>query len=212
MRNNIYNKVLVLAPHVDDGEIGAGGLIKYFTEMGVSVSYLAFSLCEESIPSGFPKDILATEVIRATAHLGILEKDIYLKKFPVRKFNEKRQEILDTMLTIKAVVKPDLVLTPSIYDHHQDHSVVSQESIRAFKDATLLGYEIPWNNYTFTTNLIVELSALHIEAKMKAFSEYKSQSFRSYNADNIKSLASSRGLLIKSDYAEAFNIIRQIWK
>ncbi|MDY7036483.1 MAG: hypothetical protein SV375_10045 [Thermodesulfobacteriota bacterium] len=45
-------KILVLAPHTDDGEFGCGGSIAKFIEQRAEVYYAAFSLCEESIPDG----------------------------------------------------------------------------------------------------------------------------------------------------------------
>ena len=38
-----FTKVLVLAPHTDDGEIGCGGTIARFIEEGADVYYVAFS-------------------------------------------------------------------------------------------------------------------------------------------------------------------------
>lgn len=53
-----FNNVLVLAPHTDDGELGLGGTISYLIESGSNVTYAAFSTAEESVPPGFPKDVL----------------------------------------------------------------------------------------------------------------------------------------------------------
>lgn len=66
-----FQKVLVLAPHTDDGELGCGGTIHRLIQLGKEVHYVAFSTCEESVPEGFPKDILTKEVKAATASLGI---------------------------------------------------------------------------------------------------------------------------------------------
>lgn len=44
-----YKKVLVLAPHTDDGELGAGGFISKLIEEGSEVFYVAFSTAAESI-------------------------------------------------------------------------------------------------------------------------------------------------------------------
>ena len=66
-----FKTVYVLAPHTDDGELGAGATIAKLIEEGANVYYFAFSTAETSVPEGFPKDILKTEVIDATAKLGI---------------------------------------------------------------------------------------------------------------------------------------------
>ena len=53
-----FKNVLVLAPHTDDGELGAGGTIAKLIEGGAKVTYAAFSTAAESVPDGLPKDIL----------------------------------------------------------------------------------------------------------------------------------------------------------
>ena len=50
--------ILVLAPHTDDGELGLGGTISRLIEDGKKVTYVAFSTAQQSVPEGFPKDIL----------------------------------------------------------------------------------------------------------------------------------------------------------
>ena len=139
MLESIKN-VLVLAPHTDDGEIGCGGLISKLIDMGKTVSYVAFSTCEESVPNHLPSDILETEVKLATKVLGINESNLYIYKFPVRHFPTHRQEILEVMVSLNKDIKPDLVLLPMSTDIHQDHSVINKEGIRAFKKTTILGY------------------------------------------------------------------------
>ena len=37
------NKILVLAPHTDDGELGCGGTIAQYIDQGKEVYYVAFS-------------------------------------------------------------------------------------------------------------------------------------------------------------------------
>lgn len=68
---NTIKKVLVLAPHTDDGEFGCGGSIAKLVEIGVEVHYVAFSACEQSVIPQFPSDILITEVKATTKMLGL---------------------------------------------------------------------------------------------------------------------------------------------
>ena len=91
---NGFKKILVLAPHTDDGELGCGGTIAKFIEQGAEVRYVAFSLSRESVPKQFPDDILATEVLNATAQLGIKNEHVEKHDFHVRKLNFHRQDIL----------------------------------------------------------------------------------------------------------------------
>ena len=204
-------KVLVLAPHVDDGELGCGATISKFIGKGDKVHYVAFSICEESILEGFPKNIMEVEVKKATKILGIDEKNLVVKKYPVRHFPEYRQEILDDLIKLKDEINPDLVFLPSSFDVHQDHVVVHQEGLRAFKHCNMFGYEFMWNNYSFNTTSFVIFEEKNLTAKINALKQYKSQKHRIYNsAESLKGLASYRGLQVGSKYAESFEVIRWI--
>jgi len=204
-------KILVVAPHTDDGEFGCGGSIAKFVEEGKDVYYMAFSTAEESVPPGMPKNILEVEVKEATKRLGIPASNLMFYKFQVRKLNYVRQEILEELVKIKKEIGPDLVFIPSPNDLHQDHHTVAIEGTRAFKHVSILGYEIPWNNITFHTQAFIKLEKRHIERKVKALKAYKSQAHRFYaTSDFIWSLARTRGVQIGTEYAETFEVIRWV--
>jgi len=206
-----FKNVYVLAPHTDDGELGAGGTISKLVEMGANVYYFAFSTAEISVPDGLPKDILKTEVINATTKLGIKKENVIIYNYEVRKLNYARQEILEDLIKHRKDLKPDLVLIPSLNDIHQDHNTIAQEGLRAFKNTTILGYELIWNNLTFNTTSFIILDKKHIQAKCDALKEYKSQLKRDYmSEDFIFSLAKTRGVQIGAEYAESFEVIRLV--
>lgn len=204
-----FNNVLVLAPHTDDGELGLGATISKLIEMGKNVVYVAFSTAEESVPEGMPKDILKTEVRRATAKLGIKPENLLIYNYQVRKLSYVRQEILEELIRIKKRSNFDLVFIPCQHDIHQDHTTVADEGVRAFKTTTILGYELIWNNLTFNTQCFVRLEERHVEAKITALKEYHSQGKRDYlSADFIRSLARTRGVQVGCRYAEVFEVVR----
>jgi len=208
---NDIETVLVLSPHTDDGEFGCGGAIAKMVEQGKKVYYVAFSTADESIPKGFPKNILEIEVRKATKILGIPEENLIVYKYPVRKLEYIRQEILEELVRIKKNINPQLVLIPSPNDLHQDHQTVAIEAMRAFKQIGILGYELPWNNIVFRTECFVPLEERHIDKKVEAVKAYESQMHRYYvNEDFIRGLAITRGTQIGVKLAEAFEIIRWI--
>lgn len=207
----MFKKVLVLSPHTDDGELGAGGTINKLISNGCSVDYVAFSAAEDSVPSGFDKNILRTEVLKATMVLGIQKENVTVLSYKVRTFPSHRQQILDDLINIRKKKDYDLILTPSTMDIHQDHKTVTEEAIRAFKHITILGYELIWNNLKSDSTSFIKLDADNINAKSLAMSEYKSQSGRSYTSNEfIKSLSRTRGVQIGTEYAECFEVIRLI--
>ncbi|HQQ98224.1 MAG TPA: PIG-L family deacetylase [Cyclobacteriaceae bacterium] len=204
-------RALVLAPHTDDGELGCGGTITRLIAEGTEVFYVAFSLCKRSLPAHLPPDTLEKEVKVATKILGIPSENLILFDYDVRRFKEFRQDILEDMVKIKNKINPDLVFLPTPADIHQDHQVISEEGLRAFKQVSILGYELPWNNVSFNTGCFIKLDASHVENKVKALGAYKSQKHRTYLNDNfIRSLATIRGVQITAPYAEAFEVIRWV--
>jgi len=203
--------VLVLAPHTDDGELGCGGTIARFIEQGCTVTYVAFSAAEQSLPPGMPPGTLKHEVREATGKLGIPETNLIVFEYEVRKLNYVRQEILEDLVRIKREREVDLVLMPSLNDIHQDHSTVAIEGLRAFKDRTILGYELIWNNLTFNTACFVRLEKRHIQSKAEALTCYKSQAGKAYaSGEFIFSLARTRGVQIGTEYAECFETVRWV--
>lgn len=208
--NKIEEKrVLVLSPHTDDGELGCGGTLARFAEEGKDVYYAYFSLCEESVPEEFPRDILATEVKKAIRVLGIEEGKIIPHHYPVRRFPAFRQDILEALVKLRADVAPDLLLLPCSNDIHQDHVVISCEGMRAFKHTSILGYELPWNQRDFTLTGFVALELRHVQRKIDAVGQYKSQSSKHYARDDFLSgLARVRGIQAGTEFAEAFEVVR----
>mgnify|MGYP000436355541 CR=1 FL=1 len=107
--------------------------------------------------------------------------------------------------------KISLCYALSSTDTHQDHQVIHSEGLRAFKNSTVLGYEMPWNNTVFTSNTFIKLGKENIEKKLDALKAYKSQENRKYlNREFIMGLAKVRGVQAATEYAEAFEAIRII--
>jgi len=212
-KENYISRILVLSPHIDDGEFGCGGSIAKFIERDIDVYYAAFSLGEKSAPPGFQKNELMIEVKKATRVLGIRKKNLFLYKYEVRELASYRQEILEELVRLKKEIKPNLVFLPSPNDLHQDHHTISNEGLRAFKDSTILAYELPWNNITFNTLSFIILNENHLKKKIKSINCYISQKYRYYvNEDFIRAWVMMRGIQIGSRYAETFEVLRWIIK
>ncbi|NQU84418.1 MAG: PIG-L family deacetylase [Mariniphaga sp.] len=204
-----FKTVLALSPHTDDIEFGCGGLISRLLEDNSTVYVATFSICEESVPVGLPRTILRTEMCKSLDILGIKRKNIYEFSFQVRHFPQYRQDILEDLVKLGKLIKPDLILTPSSTDIHQDHHTIYIESLRSFRYNTIFGYELPWNNISFNASGLFEISEDNLNSKIAAIDCYKSQQFRHYaSGENMRNLALLRGGQNKSKYAEAFEVIR----
>jgi LmbE family N-acetylglucosaminyl deacetylase len=204
-------RVLVLAPHTDDGEFGCGGTMARLVDAGCEVRYVAFSIATKSLPSGFPPDTLAQEVREATRELGIPEANLIVHDFEVRTFPERRQDILELLIELWEDWRPEAVFQPSVHDVHQDHQVVAAEGLRAFKRTTILGYEIPWNNFDFAYQAYVALERTHLERKTAALARYASQQHRRYSdREYIWNVARTHGINVNREYAEVFEVYRLV--
>ncbi len=210
-------KILFLSPHTDDVELGAGGTLVKYLEQGFNVRWIVFSTAEDSLPPHLHPDTLRNEFM---AVIEELEKRFGNKiqskilHYPVRKLPEYRQEVLELLVQERKDFQPNIVIGPSIHDFHQDHQIVANEMIRAFKtSASILCYELPWNHIQFDTQFFVTLEKHHIELKTTLLQKYQSQIEinRPYFTEGfVKSLAQIRGIQVSVPYAEAFEVIRWI--
>ncbi len=195
-------RVLVLSPHCDDAEVSSGGAIARFLREGREVHVLVLGLAAGASPSEFEAGM---------AQLGVPKENCYRRGFPVRTMMANRQEILDLFLAAAKMIQPDLVIAPSLRDMHQDHQVVAQEALRAFKNGcTVLGWEYPWNALTFNTSCFIEITEADMERKIAAIQEYHSQAKDYMRPEFIRAWAITNGVAIKAPYAECFEVARLI--
>jgi LmbE family N-acetylglucosaminyl deacetylase len=196
----IFDNVLVLSPHTDDGELATGGTVARLIENGCHVHFVAFSAWTQ---------VLKDECAASLRTLGV--EDYSILDFPRRHFPEKRQDILQYLYDLNQEKKFDLVLTPSTSDLHQDHQTVTNEALRAFKQSSIFGYELPWNHIEFRENGFVSLERRHIDQKLKALWCYETQHGRPYfDKEYLIGLTRSRGLHVGIKYAEAYEVIKVI--
>ena len=209
-----FNRVLILSPHTDDGELGAGGFISKLIEEGADVFWIVFSTAEDSLPKGMDHDTLKNEFIAVCKDLGLNENKYKIFNYKVRNLDNHRQEVLETLVSIRKDYNPDLVIGPSLNDYHQDHQVVCLEMIRAFKtSSSILCYELPWNHIEFNSKYFVKLEKRHLAKKIKLLNHYKSQQIAQrhyFKEEFIEGLSRVKGSQINSEFAEAFDVIRMV--
>ncbi len=204
-------RVLVMSPHTDDAELGCGGTMARWADEGAEIFTAAFSTAENSLPPGSKPYRLKDECHLALDELGVPRDNRFIYDFPVRELGYHRQEVLEEMVKLAREVQPEVVLVPSGADLHQDHAVVHQESVRAFRNFTMMGYELPWNHITFSTQAFVVLDESHLKRKWAALTRYESQLEMArpyFRYDFIESMARVRGVQVKAPFAEAYEAIR----
>jgi len=201
--------VLVLSPHTDDSELSAGGTINRLLREGHDVHYVVFSTCDDSLPDA-KRGMLRGEFENVMEL--VQPQNYYVLDYVVRRFNERRQDILDDIIRIRDDISPDLVIGPSQSDCHQDHTVVANEMIRAFKSGpSIIAYEQPWNHITFSTEFFAPITEADLECKLDQLSHYESQLEKGrpyFDEEFIRGLAKVRGVQGNARYAEAFEVVR----
>ena len=193
-------KALVLSPHTDDAELGCGGTIAKMIEEGWEVHIIYFSAVAERYPN------LVEEAAKSSEIMGVTHEilDFYTRFFP-----RDRQGILQALYDHSRTIEYDVVFTPTTTDIHQDHGVVTEEAKRAFRNCTLLGYELPWNNLSVSLNCFIPLKERHIKKKILALDCYDSQKHNPYfNEKFFRSVVKMRGIQLASDFAEGFETIK----
>lgn len=193
---------LFIGAHTDDIESGCGGFMQRFENKYCVV----FSPAIQSIPKEFSQDATRKE---QEASWQLSQSIGQLYELPVREFDKHRQDILELLVKVEKELMPDIVFTHASSDIHQDHQVVYNETVRAFKDTSILGYcgidcEIKKVNY------FVKLSKYELDEKLKYMSCFESQLAKKDFLKMIKLNAEYFGLLLNTNYVEPYEMIRWI--
>ncbi|MDW8417716.1 MAG: PIG-L family deacetylase [Bacteroidia bacterium] len=198
-------KVLFLGAHLDDIELGAGGTL-YTILHQTSIEVLCVTLAHDR--SGkYP--FLEEEYHKSMDIIGVPKERRWIENFSYRRLHEKRQEVLDLLWRIQEFYGPEVVFTHSRRDVHQDHQVVVQEALRAFRKQTILGFEITRSSYEFHPQFIIPLSHEAVQRKKEAISQYKSYEHRYYMQPHIvEAQARYHGLFCMEEYGEGFEVLR----
>lgn len=198
-------KIMAIAPHIDDVELGAGATIHQLGRNN-EIYYVGLSC-----PPLVDGEVFMSEFRTSTRILGLDPARIILRNFDPRNLFDSRGQILQLLYDLNREIRPDLVLIPNSRDIHQSHEVVFAEARRAFKYTSILGFELPWNNMEFSMDVFITLTKEDVDAKIGAINCYKTQKHRMFFANDIVGdLARVRGKQIGHQYAECFELIRLI--
>ncbi len=206
-------KILCISSHMDDVEFGCGGLIKSL-ESKAEIYVLVLSKDRKNSIGEVQEIRDIGEQYAALQILGVEKGNVFISEgIPGQLFPEYRQKILEEMYRIGSQIKPDIIITPSMNDVHQDHRTVCSSAQKAFKRKTRLAYEIVNASEGFVPTLFLEITKKALKAKIKAIQCYKSQqnpaitSADYFDKEAIESLARVRGVRMGVQYAESFEVM-----
>jgi len=196
-------KVLCLGAHSDDIEIGIGGTLLGWIAAGAR---LDVHWCVLSARGSRHAEAIAG----ADAVLeGVAARRVECAEFRDGYFPYQGAEVKTWIEDLKTRVDPDIVFTHRGDDAHQDHREVSRLTWNAFRDHTVLEYEIPkWDGDLGQPNLYIAMSEAVMERKIAllaaCFGTQRSKDW--FDADTFRALARLRGIECRAPerFAEAF--------
>ncbi len=197
-------RVLFLGAHPDDIELGCGALIHHIAPIS---NVLCVTLSDNQKNPDLIK--VVDEHYRSMAILGLPKECIVLGQFTTRIFPNARQEILEYFLKIRRDFQPDLIFVHSKHDIHQDHNVMTDEALRAYRGITVLGFDVVRSSYDFFPHFLIEVTEEDVNKKIKALAEYETYRDRYYfNSELTRSIMVRHGALAERPFAEGFDILR----
>jgi N-acetylglucosamine malate deacetylase 1 len=197
-------RICCIGAHPDDIELGAGAFIAH-------VVGRAEVLCVTLSDNQKNPDLhnLVTEHYNSMAILGVPRSHVRLEPFVTRKFPQERQEILEYLYRLNKDYSPDIVLTHSKCDIHQDHNTTTDEVLRAFRGKTILGFDVVRSSYGFFPHFLAEVTEQDVEKKITALNEYKTYHDKYYfSQELLRSTLVRHGALAERPYAEGFDMLR----
>lgn len=196
------NRLLCIGAHPDDIELGAGGLVMRLARENPQLHIRWVILCGAD-------PVRAEEARRGAASFtGRAAKvEVEIHQFKDAFLPWQGDPVKEVFEELKAGFDPDLVLTHSGQDRHQDHGLVSALSWNTWRDHVILEYEIlKWDGDLGQPNLFLPLSREHAEGKARQIYEtYASQHSRQwFSEETMLALMRVRGVECNAEYAEGF--------
>jgi LmbE family N-acetylglucosaminyl deacetylase len=197
-------RILCLGAHADDIEIGCGATILDLIARGLR---LEVDWC---VLSATP---VRAEEARASAAAfleGAADARIEVQGFRDGHFPWQGSLIKEWFETLKARPRPDLILTHTRDDRHQDHREVCNLTWNTFRDHLILEYEIPkWDGDLGRPSLYQPVSEAAVERKVDLLHRhFPTQATKPwFDRDTFRGLARLRGMECASPtrFAEAFH-------
>lgn len=197
--------VLAVGAHPDDIELGSGGTIYKAVQAGASVIALYLTRGGKITDT----NVRMRESTEAMNVLGV--KEIYFENFPDTEIPDSF-EAINCLEQYALKYQPDIVLTHSINDTHQDHRRVAWLAMSSFRNIPkVLAFETPRvRPAAFLPTYFVNITGC-VDKKWEALKCHVSQNEKRYLAyESTVNLASFRGSQVGVAAAEAFEIVKYV--
>lgn len=203
-------RVLALGAHADDIELGCGATLLALVE-----DHPDAELCWAVASAQGPRaDEARASLAEFTAGLATPPTAV-IGGFRDGYLPYSGPPVKEWVHALAEVITPDVVLTHTSTDLHQDHRLLAELTLNAFRDHLLLGYEIPkYDGDLGRPNVFVHADADRAQRKMDiAARHFSSQLGKPWFDDaTFLGLMRLRGVESRSPsgYAEAFTCAKLV--
>jgi LmbE family N-acetylglucosaminyl deacetylase len=194
--------LLAIGCHCDDIEIGCGGTILALTR-ALPQLHVTWVVLSASEARGDEARASAAEFLAAA-------EDVDVRTYSFRDgfLPYAGTEVKEVFESLKPV-EPDVILTHTRFDLHQDHRLACELTWNTFREHLILEYEIPkYDGDLGQPNLFVPLDGDLVDEKLRLLeSHFESQAGKHWFDDDLfRGLLRLRGMEAPSAtrYAEAF--------
>jgi LmbE family N-acetylglucosaminyl deacetylase/cytochrome c-type biogenesis protein CcmH/NrfG len=204
------NKViLAIGAHPDDIELGCGGTLSRYNELGYKVYGLVMTTGDEGNPYVNEGVSRRGEAESGATIMGLDRLWVYnLKDTQLGSQINEMKNIIEEKIRLTCA---EIIVTQSPHDVHQDHRAVFEATkIAARGDRSLLCYEDVSTEAHFAANYFVDITD-YLGDKVRAVQAHRTQKEKSYmSPENITGRALHRGMQTGVRYAEAFLLYKGV--
>ncbi len=196
-------RVLAIGAHPDDIEIAAGATVAKLQDCGHQVYGLVMTQGEQ----GGNAAIRPGEARSGASFLEMMS--IKVLNFTDTHLQDQSVDLVNAIEAVVSEFNPDIILTHSAHDIHQDHQAVHEATMRAGRNrSTILCYESPSTTQEFIPTFFVDVTA-YVEVKLAAIRTHWDQRNKPYmKEEQVRGKLAFRGGQAKIQYAEGFEVQR----
>lgn len=209
-------RILFVGVHCDDIELFAGGLLNLACRSKREIWVMVFSdhrgiVSDTAANDARDEFTTNMEKLGETHGMAVRDHCDRMLRACSGHFESERGYIYERLEALRDAY--DLIVSHPPSDTNQDHKQVAAEVARVFKGhGSVIAGEFPNNDLgDFKADVYVSLEAQDVAAKVEMAGRYRSQTFdgRPYFSQTVLSgLATVRGSQIRTEFAEAFSVVR----
>jgi LmbE family N-acetylglucosaminyl deacetylase len=196
-------RLLAVGAHPDDIEIGAAAFLTKALDHGIDTHFLILT------DEGGYRAARRTEAVLAAGALGVPQDRVIFAGLRDGRLRVDRTSVSRVRDRARGL-RPDLVVTHTLADSHNDHVEANRIAHAAFRKCAFLHFStyLSSERERFAPRVFIAVSGARLERKTAALTVYGSQQTRLERSD-LADYEGRLGALARLDRAEAFEVAQQ---